>query len=665
MIDFARVRRVVIPESTDSNRVVKIMLGDKVLWDGSKFDTADFKYVSLGDSIASGHMINDSWENGYQYGQNGNTETTILDGTYTDLISKELRRIYGADKVSAVSYCRSGSRVSYEDGARERDLIRLLEEDERVRTSISEADLVTVCIGGNSVLGPAEEENRLVRYLTGEDVMPALETDIENILRELDIEDSEDPKFQKSYRYLLKTLNGLLKPSARVVLTTQYNPHKYLNLARGSWDNEFKDSFFAPLLDLIPQMTVAGFELDVAFKKLLLDTQVLKDLFYRINVLSAWEERYIENGGQSYRGLNPIIRDKIKAFQETNTKSTNFTCVEIKDLFDSVTNRDGAGEAHYDDLVNNQLTTGYNANMIPWENLWKEEYGTGAEARKSFWTDLIDNHSSKVLGVIVEVDYEGIANELLPKLVERIIHPMIDVHPKECGHYAMYRAFADTLGMVALKTITFNANGGEGTMSPQKVLDVVIGNGQTKKVYSITRSSLFTRSNGYYFTGWIDDLGNTYHQNQAIYVASSIKLYAMWSNEYSVTYTHSMNDRTHTHTNSDTGPMEKYEFWLDRNGDGLGELQGKLGAFSNPAKVWYAPYNTSAGVWLGSAALGDNLSKVFFNGQEVAWAKANGETNYDFQIKSNTVVEFVWNYWINTSITKPIQSHWDCYITTQ
>jgi hypothetical protein len=78
-------------------------------WEGT------IKYVSLGDSIASGHMIDENWENDYQYGDDGNTETTILEGTYTDLICKKLRGIYGQDNVSAVSYCRSGSMVEHPD----------------------------------------------------------------------------------------------------------------------------------------------------------------------------------------------------------------------------------------------------------------------------------------------------------------------------------------------------------------------------------------------------------------------------------------------------------------------------------------------------------------------------------------------------------------------
>lgn len=70
-------------------------------------------------------------------------------------------------------------------------------------------------------------------------------------------------------------------------------------------------------------------------------------------------------------------------------------------------------------------------------------------------------------------------------------------------------------------TITFNANGGSGTMSPQTVLE-----GESTQL----RSNTFTRSN-YTFKGWntkSDGTGNSYNNNAYIYLSSDVTLYAQW-----------------------------------------------------------------------------------------------------------------------------------------
>ncbi len=74
-------------------------------------------------------------------------------------------------------------------------------------------------------------------------------------------------------------------------------------------------------------------------------------------------------------------------------------------------------------------------------------------------------------------------------------------------------------------TITFDANGGEGRMSPQRV---AIG-----KEFSIS-SNTFTRS-GYSFTAWntkADGSGTSYVNNQVIILSQDITLYAQWMEGY-------------------------------------------------------------------------------------------------------------------------------------
>jgi hypothetical protein len=74
---FREVRAIRIPSGTAK----KIRYNGKTLW-----EPAPFRYVSLGDSIAAGHSL-DGWSYDTQYGKNGNTETVIVPGCYTDLIS--------------------------------------------------------------------------------------------------------------------------------------------------------------------------------------------------------------------------------------------------------------------------------------------------------------------------------------------------------------------------------------------------------------------------------------------------------------------------------------------------------------------------------------------------------------------------------------------------
>lgn len=72
-------------------------------------------------------------------------------------------------------------------------------------------------------------------------------------------------------------------------------------------------------------------------------------------------------------------------------------------------------------------------------------------------------------------------------------------------------------------TITFNANGGSGTMSPQTIL---VGKSENIKANNFTKS-------GYEFNGWntkADGSGTSYSDKQYISLSSSITLYAQWTN---------------------------------------------------------------------------------------------------------------------------------------
>ena len=141
MIDFAKAQSVTIPDG----EVVQIEAGGKVIWKDTRY-----RYVSLGDSIAAGHTINEDWEENYgegsQYGKNGNTSTVIVPNSYTDLIRTHLENTHGKGCVKATSFARSGDTVAA--------LMNKLTHP-IVRRAIARANLVTICIGANDVLQPA------------------------------------------------------------------------------------------------------------------------------------------------------------------------------------------------------------------------------------------------------------------------------------------------------------------------------------------------------------------------------------------------------------------------------------------------------------------------------------------------------------------------------
>lgn len=107
MIDFSKITRVTIPEGV----AIEIQDGNgNLVW-----DAFHMRYVSLGDSIAAGHSINEYWATNYgvgsQYGENGNTSTEIVPKSYTDLIKNKLEKSYDPLRVSTKSFAHSGDTV--------------------------------------------------------------------------------------------------------------------------------------------------------------------------------------------------------------------------------------------------------------------------------------------------------------------------------------------------------------------------------------------------------------------------------------------------------------------------------------------------------------------------------------------------------------------------
>ena len=220
---FSQVRGLTIPDGS----VRKISISGSLMWDSI------YGYVSMGDSIAAGHAINDDWEKNYgkrsQYGENGNTETVIVPNTYTDRIRTKLNGIYSTKNVFAKSFAHSGDSVG-DDNPNENIFLKL--EQQPVIDAIAEADLVTLSIGANNILGEVTDEV-LTSYINeGRPTLASLGEKIDanlSLLRNT---------LYKSLFDKLKSIN----PHAKYVFTTIYNPYKYL------WLDEGKNGFFGDFL---------------------------------------------------------------------------------------------------------------------------------------------------------------------------------------------------------------------------------------------------------------------------------------------------------------------------------------------------------------------------------------------------------------------------------
>jgi lysophospholipase L1-like esterase len=576
-------------------------------------------YVSFGDSIAAGHLINSDWKaapyygGGTQYGGTylvtGSSETErdenltkfnndpanksflensvgrgygsypdgygrtiyyyayewklttkMVEGCYTDLMRNALNKYYGDDNVTATSFARSGSRVqnNVHDG---RSLIDVLDKD-IVEQTLSQADVVTISIGANDILEPAVDY--FVPFVTGETDLSDLEAVVNNNLKTLDDEYDENGTLIREglYTQLFKKMTKI-NPDAKYVFCTIYNPYKYFHLERSTLENEYNDGFLGPWLERIPSDTniIIPDLTAIAIKAAIVNSDFLNGCIDRANYVSSWAEERI-------RDLNDVMVGRINAYNE-RLSSPRFFVAETHDLFDTVPDRDSKSYLHYNDLVNCQITKNFDGNMLPWVELWGDGSNDPADEQiKRYWTALIKKYKDNLA---------GIADEIMPIIVDKVIYEAMDVHPRADGHYAMYRAFADVLNRTSaedsklkklplLKTITYNANGGSGTMTEQKAMEKSVAKLKNEKtgeyeiversVLSIISPNKFSYRSGYHHNGWntkangsgthyenteANDDNTTYRSVSLIQVLEDVTLYAQWDNKYNLTIVQSAN----------------------------------------------------------------------------------------------------------------------------
>ena len=599
-MDFRKIYGARIPEG----EAFRIRAGGVTLWTRS-----DLRYVSFGDSIAAGHAINAQWETDYgvgsQYGENGNTSTVIVPGSYADLLRKSFEAKHGAGTAQLTSFAHSGDTVQ--------SLIDML-NDAPVKEAVAGASLITVCIGANDILGHVNE-NSMQEYATSGS-LANLEAKVKNSLGAL----------PSKYRTLFNKLTAL-NPRADVVFTTIYNPYKYL------WIEEGQNGFFKPVLDAVP----SGLGIDLGFvniditseiKNKILDTDPIKLLFSRINGLDAWVETYVTM-------LNDILREQINAYN-----NPHIMLADTKAVFDPVPDRTVTAEKHYDELVNVEFTRGFDVSKMDWGQLYEAD-----GSAYNYWYKLIRRYMSGS-----SIDWAGMASVLVDDTRVKVILPDIDPHPEAYGQYALSKSFEDTLGWSTLPrhTITYAANGGTGSMPAQSIIAL----DNNLAMATIKDNAFGIPEEGYYFTGWSGSNGTTYTGGQRVGLRGDLELTAGWDNTYTVVFRLSKDSALHG--SGDTGPMECYALWID------GVEQADLGAFSNPPRTYRLPYGTNIGV-VAQTKSGDARSYVTYNGQKVAGTSS--DARYGFKLVGNTDINFEWTYWIE-NLFYP-QSYWNCYIETR
>lgn len=585
-----------------------------------------FNYVSLGDSIAAGHAINDDWEHAYgtdsQYGVNGNTSTVIVPNTYTDLLSKSIITKYGTDGTNT-SFARSGDAVSH--------LITKLDNPE-VISAIREADLITICIGANDLLQPALDflEEGMEEYINTGDLSGLASTMEGNLAR------LNDDSNATSYMALMNKLKSI-NSKAKFVFTTIYNPYKYL------WIEEGENGFFKPLLSWIPQMTVLGVEIDQLIKDEFFKNDVIKKLFARVNGIGEWVEPFINR-------LNDILKDKVNA--------SNLYLADTKAIFDTMPDRPISADKHYNDLVNVEYTRGYNTATMDWGKLYEGTTAVG------WWFNLINKY---------QLDVTSMINDVADQVINKVIIPDIDPHPEWYGHVILKQVFetAITWDTISRYTITFKPNVyGDGVMT-QEVVGLL---GTTS--YVNLKPNIFTpNTEGYYFTGWNtspDGSGARYDEESVIGVNGDVTLYAQWSNLYTINFYKTLNEHAYgvftaqNGVENNTGRQTQdgvrlYEVSTSNDGSNYSLLSNSYyyGNFSASGKKYIKSVSIPYGTWIkvmvthtrgnsqtisipfvGSYTKYEckaTTAHIYVNGN---LTKSDYKSEYAFQLKKDTDITF-------------------------
>lgn len=274
-------------------------------------------YVAFGDSIAEGYAINMKTKTESEDLIGGYRKTYVsVDNCYVDLIDKELSNTYNT---SVYNYAYSGDTCQ--------DLIDYIGEfydyktdtikngnqvsesypaltNRQIYDSVKNANIITVCIGANNVLGNAFSLMTGFLGLTSPSVTRA------EIEKQLEIQilgdETKNVKGLKAEFNELLTILDRLNPNAYIYFTNVYNPYKVLigDVSLLSMIKFMAPSFTQENLNIISEVA------DIAIGG------------------------GIDSTGDNYVGINNVIKDEIDSYNNTHS-GERFKYVQTKEIFDS------------------------------------------------------------------------------------------------------------------------------------------------------------------------------------------------------------------------------------------------------------------------------------------------------------------------------------------
>lgn len=327
-----------------------LMGGNLSLAENSISPKQNITYVAFGDSIAEGYAINLKTKTASETLITGADENySFVENSYAGLIKAEL------DK----DYITTGYNFSY-SGDTCQDLIDYLAEfydyesglvkngnennatypsltNSQIYESVSNANIITICIGANNVLSKASELITGFLGLNESKTQTITQNDMEETCKDyiLGNESKNIKGFKAEFNELLKIFNKL-NPNAKIYFTNVFNPYKVLDA----------NSNVLSLASIYsPALTQAN-----------------------LNIISKTTEIVIGGGKSSknedYIGINNVIESEINAFNLANN-SNNFILVNSKPLFDQKFNNSSTETRKvYNNYVNTRLDELTTSNII-------------------------------------------------------------------------------------------------------------------------------------------------------------------------------------------------------------------------------------------------------------------------------------------------------------
>ena len=175
-----------------------------------EFVGESISYVSLGDSIPEGYGLPD---------YANKSEDGFVSGNYTNSLNSFLKDKYR--NVSKHNYAQTGlTSTQLKEQLISLSGNSLSQTQEEMKSDIETANIITVCIGANDILAPAQ--NNFVNILLEEDISPYL----------LQF-DSGLSTFNMNFPIIVSTLREL-NPTAKLVFSNIYNPYAAFSLSESN-----------------------------------------------------------------------------------------------------------------------------------------------------------------------------------------------------------------------------------------------------------------------------------------------------------------------------------------------------------------------------------------------------------------------------------------------